>query len=172
MTTDATINIFAESPTPARVAAIERRLRVLEHNPLFGQQRLSQRLTSGPPLPSSYTRLGLAPVVVNLPEDTSRLRFSVVAGLYSAGLQTGGVVFSLYNVYEPLDTIYNPGVLESFGHAVEDFSGGQTRPIFGTGVVEYKPNVVGQQTYALDAYYFSGTPVVDIEPVAISVEIV
>jgi len=165
-------NIFADDTQDLRVAAIKRRLTALERNPVFGQQREYARWTGAFTLGPTFTRANLAPVSVYVPEGAARLRFSAVGGLDYAGVQSGGLEWSVYNVNEPLDDIYTPGTFVSRGDAVDNYAT-TNRPLFGNGTLsEYRPNVVGEQIYAIDARYITGSPVANVDIVSFNIEVI
>lgn len=167
-------NIFADDTTLSRTAAIQRRLRVLERNPIFGQQRAYGRQVGTAPLAATYLRPNVAAVTVYVPEGSARLRFSAVGLLSYAGVQSGGAIWTIYNVFEPADAIYTGGVLASYGDSVDEHYGGNVRALFNDmGLLEYRPNVSGQQTYAVDCRYSTGAPVgVSIASVSLNVEVI
>lgn len=167
------LNIFADDTTAQRTAAIKRRLVLLERSPLFGQQRAYGRQGAAVPLTSTFVRYDIAAARVYVPESGARLRFSAVGKADYPGVEAGGLVWTIYNVYEATDAIYTPGVIQSFGDAVENYLGGNIRPLFNDmGLIEYRPNVVGDQTYAVTARYVTGSPSANIAGVSLNVEVV
>lgn len=166
------LNIFADDTTAQRTAAIKRRLVVLERNPLFGQQRGYGRQVGTAPLAATYLRPNIAAARVYVPESGARLRFSAVGCIAYPGVQSGGVIWTIYNVYETADDIYTGGVIQSRGADATDYLGNNIRPLFNDmGLIEYRPNVVGDQTYAVDCRYSTGAPVADIANVSLNIEV-
>ncbi len=142
-------NVFAP-PNAAREAEIDRRLRSLEGRMSFDRQRARNTFVGNTLAPTTYTRLGLAQVQVEVPERarkvtlTGSVTFNITA--VGSGVYVRYVQAAVMDVYRTDDLLYAPQTGASLTNPPVVL---QTLELALGGLVQYEPEP-GTHTYAVD----------------------